>query len=194
VMLRKKTMIDVRIPSVFSEVILQWDEILNMEPFSSGTFGDIYRATYDNMNVAVKVLNVPWEKLKEKQKHDFQLEIRTAIKVSQHENVVRVYGCTLSPRVSIITEFCEHGSYLDCIKAGHKIRIEKKLEICIDAAKGVLSLHDKNVLHRDISARNVLLDRHLTARIADFGMSRILDPMINKEGAYYTYSTVGPLK
>lgn len=97
--------------------------------------------------------------------------------------------------VSIITELCDHGSVLDCIKNGYKLKIDKKLDICIDAARGLLSLHDKNVLHRDIASRNVLLDRHMTARIADFGMCRILKPVrTGQEAAYHTFTKVGPLK
>jgi len=97
--------------------------------------------------------------------------------------------------VSIITEFCDHGSVLDYIKNGYKLTIDKKLDICIDVARGVLSLHDKNVLHRDIASRNVLLDRHMTARIGDFGMCRILKPVrIGQEAAYHTFNKAGPLK
>jgi len=178
-----------------ANVFLPWDEIHILELFGSGTYGKIYKATYDYMKVAVKVLNVPWEKLPEKQRQEFLHEIRTAIQVSHHENVLRVYGCTLEPVVSIITELCDHGSVLDCVKAGYKLKIDKKLDICIDAARGVLSLHDKNVLHRDIASRNVLLDRHMTARIADFGMCRILKPVrTGQEVAYRTFSKVGPLK
>jgi len=133
--------------------------------------------------------------LPEKQRQEFLQEIRTAIQVSHHENVLRVYGCTLVPVVSIITELCDYGSVLDYIRNGYKLTIDKKLDICIDAARGVLSLHDKNVLHRDIAARNVLLGRHMTARIADFGMCRILEPVrTGEEAAYHTFSKVGPLK
>jgi len=147
------------------------------------------------MKVAVKVLNVPWLELPERKRQEFVLEIQTAIKVSHHENVLRVYGCTLFPVVSIVTEFCVYGSVLDCINSGCKIQMNKKLEICIGAAKGLLSLHDKNVLHRDIASRNILLDQDMNARIADFGMCRTLDPlMTEREASYQTCTKEGPLK
>jgi len=178
-----------------ANVFLKWDEITILELIGSGNYGKVYKASYDYMKVAVKVLNVPWEMLPEKQKQEFLHEIRIAIQVSHHENVLRVWGCTLKPVVSIITELCDYGSVLDYIEAGHKLKIDKKLDICIDAARGVLSMHDKNVLHRDIASRNVLVDRNMEARIADFGMCRILEPVrTGQNAAYHTFTKVGPLK
>jgi len=178
--------------------VISWDNIQDMVLCGTGTFGKIYRATYDYMEVAVKVTGVPWDWLSDNQRQDFMLEIRTAIQVSHHKNVLRVYGYTLEPVVSIITEFCELGSVLDCIDKGYDLDIPQKLDICIDAARGILSLHDKNVLHRDIACRNILLDRHMTARIADFGMCRVIDPLmmglIGQEAVHQTYTKVGPLK
>jgi len=146
------------------------------------------------MMVAVKVLNEPWGKLSSKQQQDFLLEIRTSIKVSKHENVVRVYGCTIEPIRTIVFEFCHNGSVLDYLNSHKKLTIQQKLTICIQSARGLLSLHEKNVLHRDIAARNILLDRHLTARIADFGMCRVFDPMSADGDAHRSLSTVGPLR
>merc|ERR1719285_1675628 len=70
-----------------ANVFISWDEIQNMELFSRGTYGKIYKATYDYMEVAVKVMSVPWDQLSDKQRQEFMLEIRTAIQVSQHKNV-----------------------------------------------------------------------------------------------------------
>jgi len=177
------------------EWVISWDEIQNIEFFGSGTFGKIYRATYDYMEVAVKVMSVPWDQLSDKQRQEFMLEIHTAIRYSRHKNVLRVYGYTLEPVVSIVTEFCEHGSVADCIDKGYNLSILQKLDICIDAARGILSLHRKHVLHRDIACRNILLDRHMTARIADFGMCRVINPIVSsQEAVHHTCTEAGPLK
>ncbi|CAD6197996.1 unnamed protein product [Caenorhabditis auriculariae] len=42
---------------------------------------------------------------------------------------------------------------------------------CLDAARGLEYLYDVGVLHRDVAARNCLIDEHGTAKVADFGLS-----------------------
>jgi serine/threonine protein kinase len=46
------------------------------------------------------------------------------------------------------------------------------------------------VVHRDIAARNVLLTGHDTAKVADFGMARVVDGDDDQE----TAKTIGPIK
>jgi serine/threonine protein kinase len=55
-------------------------------------------------------------------------------------------------------------------------------------------LHRQGVIHRDIAARNVLLagKRDLIAKVADFGMSRLLSESVYDEQT--TLNAVGPLK
>ena len=48
--------------------------------------------------------------------------------------------------------------------------------ICVGIAKGLAFLHEESALrivHRDIKASNVLLDKNLNPRISDFGLAKL---------------------
>ena len=51
-----------------------------------------------------------------------------------------------------------------------------KKSILLDVAVGLQYLHSKNVIHGDLTVKNVLLTEEKKAKICDFGMSKVFDP------------------
>ena len=64
-----------------------------------------------------------------------------------------------------------------CIQTTPIFQWKRKLSILRDTASGLDYLHSHTpaIIHRDLTAKNVLVDSELRAKIADFGNSRIMD-------------------
>lgn len=72
-------------------------------------------------------------------------------------------------------EFCNNAG-----KSGIRLDWTRRLKIALGSGKGLAYLHelaDPPIIHRDIKSNNILLDENLTAKVADFGLSKIVgDP------------------
>ena len=55
-----------------------------------------------------------------------------------------------------------------------------KLSILIDICHGLQFLHSQNIIHRDLSSNNILLTKHLVAKISDLGMAKVIPPSLQK--------------
>lgn len=110
----------------------------------------------------------------------YRFSKETALNVQlSHPNIVRFYGlCIVPPTISLVFEFCEHGSLDVALKSQPKWGLSTKLKAWLDAAKSVAYLHSFSppLLHRDIKTNNFLLGREFQVKLADFGESHLLQP------------------
>ena len=103
-----------------------------------------------------------------------------------HPNVVQVLGVCflnsaegrLSPRrlPCLVMELMET-SLTNFLNKYDKdqIPLHLKLSILVDVAQGLEFLHcNQNIVHRDLSSNNVLLAKGLVAKIADFGVAKVM--------------------
>ena len=96
-----------------------------------------------------------------------------------HPNIVRFYGlCFIagSPLPRIVMERLE--ASLDAKLREQTLSLFRRCSILENVACGLLHLHQRTspVIHRDLTARNVLLTSSLVAKITDMGNSRIIEP------------------
>jgi len=170
------------------------DELTFLEKdIAHGAFGTISLAhgPEESMKLAVKEYSKAWGSLNESEKIDFVNEIRHSINLN-HINVVRCFGFVVVPKVRVVYEYCLYGSCVDAREeVMWSVNDEEKVEIIIKACSGLIYLGTQGILHRDIAARNILLDQHLTPKITDFGRARKVENIADE---FPTEDTVHPLK
>lgn len=109
------------------------------------------------------------------QKEQFRYEAHRMSKL-RHVNVVQLLGvCFQSEPSFILLEYMEHGdvkTYLKRCQSEHpgRIRVAQCVKLCADLAAGFAYLVASKFVHRDIAARNALIDSKFTAKIGDFGL------------------------
>lgn len=139
-----------------------------------GAFGLVYKALMSTgETVAVKVLATD-SKQGEK---EFQTEVLLLGRL-HHRNLVNLVGyCAEKGQHMLIYVYMTNGSLASHLysEKHEPLSWNLRINIALDVARGLEYLHDgavPPVVHRDIKSSNILLDRSMKARVADFGLSR----------------------
>ncbi|KAJ6821618.1 putative serine/threonine-protein kinase [Iris pallida] len=142
-----------------------------------GGFGVVYKGILrDGTHVAIKSLSTE----SKQGTKEFLTEIDTISNV-RHPHLVQLIGCCVegSNRM-LLYEYLENNSLDNALFGPNKMQIAldwpRRASICIGTARAISFLHEEAeppIVHRDIKASNVLLDRDLVPKIGDFGLAKL---------------------
>lgn len=150
-----------------------------------GSFGSVYKGYLGQGNtIAVKVLNTQMTGAFK----SFVAECE-ALKTVRHRNLLKLITCCSSidskkmEFLALVYEYLSNGSLEHWITGkkrkvdGKAMNIVERLNVAIDTASALDYLHhdcEVPVIHCDIKPSNILLDADMTAKVGDFGLSRLL--------------------
>ncbi|KAI8012073.1 putative leucine-rich repeat receptor-like serine/threonine-protein kinase [Camellia lanceoleosa] len=103
------------------------------------------------------------------------------ISALQHPNLVKLYGCCVEGnQLLLVYEYMENNSLARALFGLEECQLKldwaTRYKICIGIARGLAYLHEESrlkIVHRDIKATNVLLDKNLNPKISDFGLAKL---------------------
>ncbi|OMO85084.1 hypothetical protein CCACVL1_10429 [Corchorus capsularis] len=142
-----------------------------------GGFGVVYRGVLrDGTQVAIKRLSTE----SKQGSREFVTEINMISNI-RHPNLVELIGCCAEDNHRILVyEYMENNS-LASVLLGSKSKYialdwPRRVAICLGAASGLAFLHyeaEPHIVHRDIKASNILLDKDFHPKIGDFGLAKL---------------------
>ena len=95
----------------------------------------------------------------------------------KHPNIVQFLGVHSTKDNEYLVMEYMHMDLAECLETYHDIPPSIKFSILHDVLYGLLHLHsqDPPIIHRDLTATNILLTQDMRAKIADLGISKIFD-------------------
>ncbi|KAH8952867.1 hypothetical protein BDL97_09G107100 [Sphagnum fallax] len=164
-----------------------------------GSFGVVYKGVLqDRSEIAVKHLLT-----NSQQGIDEFLNEIVLITNMRHKNLVKLKGCCLMgggvDKRLLVYEFVDNNNLAETIfenKGGHNVDWPMRKNICLGVARGLNYLHEDvqpHIIHRDIKASNILLDKNFNAKIADFGLARLFPNTSSHISTLHIVGTMGYL-
>ncbi|EXX69537.1 Ypk2p [Rhizophagus irregularis DAOM 197198w] len=189
--------------------VLEWipyDKFYNIKYIAKGGFGKVYKANWidgriwdwndknqnwerygKNMVVALKSLNNS-----KNVTFEFMNEITSHHKVS-NDIIIGFYGITQDPETKdymMVLEYAINGSLRNYLDTNYnKLSWERKIRDLCDVAKGLESIHNNNLIHRDLHIGNILMGND-TVYITDMGLCKPADYNESENAKNNTYGVL----
>uniref|UniRef100_M4CBQ0 non-specific serine/threonine protein kinase n=1 Tax=Brassica campestris TaxID=3711 RepID=M4CBQ0_BRACM len=190
---------DLEVPLIeFEDVLIATEHFSDCNKVGKGGFGVVYKGRLlDGQEIAVKRLS----EMSAQGTNEFINEVRLIGRL-QHINLVQLLGCCVDEGEKIlIYEYLENlslDSHLFVLSRRCMLNWQMRFDIINGIARGILYLHHDSsirIIHRDLKASNILLDKDMTPKISDFGMARIFgrdETEANTRKVVGTYGYMSP--
>lgn len=141
-----------------------------------GGMGVVYRALDTNLNRPVAIKFLSDELATSAARKRFQREAQMASALN-HPHILTVHDAAeFEGRQYLVTEFVDGGTLKDWNRAERRTW-RQVVELLTGVADGLATAHAGGILHRDIKPQNILVAKNGYAKLADFGLAKLEQPV-----------------
>ncbi|MBA0817954.1 hypothetical protein Gohar_021137, partial [Gossypium harknessii] len=140
-----------------------------------GSFGKVKVAEHVLTGHKVAIKNLDLTKIKTKAMEE---KVRREINISRlfmHPLIIRLYEVIeTTTDIFMVTEYAESDELFDYIVLKRRLHEDEARKLFQQIISGVEYCHKNMVVHRDLKPENLLLDSSYNVKIADFGLSNVM--------------------
>ncbi|KAM6499519.1 Protein kinase-like domain containing protein [Amanita muscaria] len=166
-------------------------ELIGVSPVGFGSFSDVWKGSWSDRIeqkkklVAVKYLRkVIFGDVREQLMKRLQAECMAWHRLC-HRHVNQLYGLLqTSQSIGMVSQWCENGTITEYLANNVNAN---KMRLLVQVASGMAYLHSCQpaVIHGDLKGGNILIDEHGCAIISDFGLSKVMEGMVEQIGSSF---------
>lgn len=176
----------------YQEILQATNGFSETNLLGTGGFGSVYKGILSNgTTVAIKVINSQNPTALK----TFQSEC-VILRSIRHKNLLKIIS-TCSNNLdflALVLQYMPNGNLSTLLHShSYSLTLIQRINIMLDVASAIKYLHHDlptPVIHCDLKPSNILLDYHMTAHVADFGISKLLshDQSLTQT---FTLATIG---
>ena len=154
-------------------------ELYKSKSLGSGSYGAVCRAECDGLPCAAKIMHLTLFDLRDPGTalylERFEAECRL-LSLARHPNIVQYLATYRDPETRLpvlLMELCDENLSRFLERSPGPLPYNIELNISHDIALALVYLHTNGLIHRDLTANNVLMIAGVQAKVTDFGMSKL---------------------